>query len=176
MADNEKHSGVFEAFYRDDHLRLLRFLMHLGASVDDAWDVAQETYARACGHWDKIVSNPASWTRVTALHEYQRLSTRSREEIRRAGLDRRLLSPHLDELDLPEEVKRVNEAIARLPRREAEVMALTIDGFKPREIAALLNSSRPDAPALSANAVSSALRQARRKLRSELMNWHGGGA
>ena len=176
MAGDEKHSGEFEAFYRADHLRLLRLLMHFGAGVDDAWDAAQETYALACLHWGEIERNPAGWTRRTALREYRRLSSRSREELRRAQLDRRLLSPHLDELDLPEEVKRVNEAIARLPRREAEVMALTIDGFKPREIAKLLSDIRPDLRPVTANSVSSALRQARQKLRQELAIAQGGAA
>jgi RNA polymerase sigma-70 factor (ECF subfamily) len=165
--------GTFEEFYRADHRRLLRLLMQVGASVDDAGDAAHEAYTRAWAAWAAIES-PAAWVRVTALREYHKRAERSREELRRAQVDRRLLAPHLDNLEIPEEAERVTAAIARLPRRQAEVMALTVDDYKPREIAALLSEVHPSDPPLSANAVSAALMQARRRLREDLMGGQGG--
>jgi DNA-directed RNA polymerase specialized sigma24 family protein len=154
----------FERFYRAELVRLIRFLRSLGANWDAAWDISQESFLKALRCWDNLV-DPAKWIRTTAAREYRRAETRRADELPRmlrGGWEPR---PQFDRLSLHTEETRVLATIASLPARQAEVMALTYDGYKPTEIAEILRDVYPRDNGITADAVRASLYQARHKLR-----------
>jgi DNA-directed RNA polymerase specialized sigma24 family protein len=168
MTDNvpelEAATDSFEDFYRQELVRILRFLRSLGADWERAWDVSQESFLKAMQCWGDL-SHPGRWIRTTAAREYRRI------EVRRAGELNRMLRggweprPHFDKLSLHEEEAKVLAVIASLPPRQAEVMAFTCDGYKPNEIAEILLDVYPEENGITAEAVRASLYQARHKLK-----------
>jgi RNA polymerase sigma factor (sigma-70 family) len=154
----------FVTFYRDEHIRLIRLLRKLGAGWDDAWDISQHTFTEALRYWDGIDA-PSAWIRTTAVRAYRKAQIRATEDVVRAFRGGWQPRPHFDKLDLREEEQRVYEAIASLPSRQAEVMALTYDGFDPKEIARILSAAYPGEDVINPEAVRASLYQARQKLR-----------
>jgi RNA polymerase sigma factor (sigma-70 family) len=160
----ERRRDAFERFYRTEHVLLIRFLRSLGASWEAAWDTSQECFLTALQCWDNL-SDPARWIRTTAVREYRRNQVRRASELPRmlrGGWEPR---PHFDRLDLSAQEARVFAAIGGLPPRQAEVMALTYDGYKPKEIAEILGDAYPGDHGITADAVRASLHQARQKLR-----------
>lgn len=156
--------GSFECFYREELVSLLRFLLSLGASREGAWDISQECFLTAMRCW-KDISDPPKWIRTTAAREYRRTQARRADELNRmlrGGWEPR---PHFDHLSIAAEETRVLTAIASLPARQAEVMALTYDGYKPKEIAEILHAVYPGENSITADAVRANLYQARHKLK-----------
>ena len=49
------------SFYDDHYHRVVRFIMHAGASPADAQDAAQEAFTES---WKLMTSNPAAWQAV----------------------------------------------------------------------------------------------------------------
>ncbi|BCL17868.1 RNA polymerase sigma factor [Micromonospora sagamiensis] len=148
--------AAFSAFYRNEVGRLVAFLVWQGASVADAADVAQETMRRALEQWDTIRS-PGPWTRRVASREYAR---------RMAGLvelptddlaDRTpLLRASVSEIAAWEAGQEELRLLGHLPSRQRQVMAWTLEGYQPGEIAEQLN--------MTPEAVRSSLLKARRAL------------
>ncbi|MEV4755452.1 RNA polymerase sigma factor [Micromonospora sp. NPDC049559] len=143
----------FPDYYREDFARLIRFLITQGASLAEAEDVAQETMKAALLVWPTI-DHPQAWTRLVArrtLWRGRRQSLRERELMLRHG--------RLDEVTeaiFDTEVCHVLQLLNRLPVEQRDVMAWTIDGYTPNEIA----SRTGQKPAT----VRSHLRYARRQL------------
>jgi len=164
MTDPEPGRISFDSFYRTEHLRVIRFLRSLGASWEEAWDISQYCCLTALERWDKI-SNPAPWIRTVVLNEYRYVRKRQADELQRmlrGGWEPR---PHFDKLDLCSEEAQVCDIIASLPPRQAEVMALTFDGYTPKEIAGILSKAYPEDGSITADAVRASLYQAREKLK-----------
>ena len=154
----------FECFYRAEHVRLIRFLRKLGASWEEAWDISQHCFVKALKCWDSL-RDPPSWIRTTIVREYRRIQARRADELARSlrgGWEPR---PHFDRLDLHSQEAGVYAAIANLPPRQAEVMALTYDGYTPTEIAQILSDVYPAEDGMTAAAVRASLYQARVKLK-----------
>jgi DNA-directed RNA polymerase specialized sigma24 family protein len=108
--------------------------------------------------------------RTTATRDFRKSQVRSGQERLRAvegGWGRR---PHFDKLDLRDGELAVVQAISGLPQRQAEVIALTYDGYKPREIARILSAAYPGQHEITSEAVRSSLRHARSRLKRVLVD------
>jgi RNA polymerase sigma factor (sigma-70 family) len=130
----------FEALYRGERPRLIRYLMSLGASQHQADDAVQVSFARAWDRWDTI-RHPRAWLYTVALHESgrARAADSGREIPAGDALPDTVCVPDAGDLViLNEEEERVLAALANLPLRQRQVMSLAIAGFTAAEIAAEL--------------------------------------
>lgn len=151
---------AFEQFFRDEYRGLVVFVERYGAQPADAEDVACEVMDQARRRWSEL-RNPRNWVRKAASHEFLKEKQRTEKRAQYA----RLLAADRHHHDGPtgtatEGWEHVRQSLARLPPTQRMVMALTVDGYKPEEIAELLGKP-PDT-------VRSNLREARRKLRTWL--------
>ena len=127
----------FEAVYRAERSKLVRYLMSMGVGQHQADDAVQAAFARACDRWDTI-RQPRAWLYKVALREFCRVqSGQARREIPAGdALPEAAAEPDAGYLVvLNEEEELVRAALATLPDRQRQVMALTIAGFSPAEIA-----------------------------------------
>jgi RNA polymerase sigma factor (sigma-70 family) len=127
----------FEIFFKEDLTRLTGFLINKGASRADADDVAQEAMIAAYRHWAKASGYPHAYVRTAAERILRRKwakdgrlrPTESRElqalvEQQRPATD--LFDP---------ETRYIFDMVRSLPDAQRQVMAWTIDGFGPKDIA-----------------------------------------
>jgi RNA polymerase sigma factor (sigma-70 family) len=126
VADTE-----FAAFYRSFMPGLVAFLRYQGVPLKDAADLAQETMIKAYARWSTI-DTPRAWTKRVASRAWAR---------RLAGVDEALVA------DVPEPLLAVSDVaiweqqhdilrvLDRLPPRQRQVLAWTLDGHTPAEIA-----------------------------------------
>jgi RNA polymerase sigma factor (sigma-70 family) len=127
----------FEAVYRSERSRLVRYLMSMGAGQHQADDAVQAAFARAYDRWDTI-RQPRAWLYKVALRESYRADG-WREIPAGDALPDAAKEPDTGDLVvLNEEEERVQAALAALPGRQRQVMALAIAGFTTAEIAAEL--------------------------------------
>ena len=124
----------FDTFYREFLPTLVGFLVWQGAG-SDAQDMAQEAMTRAYRAWDQV-QNPAAWTRTVAFRAW----LRHRDDVRE------LAGPVPDRADDDvtgqerwEQHDPVLRLLARLPDRQRQVLAWSVDGYTPTEIAAELD-------------------------------------
>lgn len=130
----------FEAVYVAERSKLVRYLMCVGVSQHQADDAVQTAFARAYELWDTI-REPRAWLYKVALHESYRVRTgHGRREIPAGdALPDTAAEPDAGDLIvLNEEEEQVRAALAALPGKQRQVMALTVAGFSPAEIAAEL--------------------------------------
>jgi RNA polymerase sigma factor (sigma-70 family) len=148
----------FTAFYRAEVTTLVRFLLNLGATLTDAADLAQDTMIDAYKSWCSI-QRPRAWIRRVASRKYGH---------RRYGIEvlfdpvdggPLLAQTHLDQRDW-EHRQEILRLVANLPWRQRQVMAWTIDGYEPHEIASELG--------IKPEAVRGSLKLARRALAAQL--------
>ena len=122
-------SGGFEDFYRESKDRVFRTVLATIGNFHDAEDFTSEAFMRAYKAWDELQnhSSPAAWVVVTAKNLF--LDSR-----RRAN---RLQSIHAEiaQLDLVTPVDaahdleidwEIHRAIAQLPERQREVLAMRL--------------------------------------------------
>lgn len=127
---------------------LIRFLMNIGASLEDAQDVTQEALIDGwrlaeSGGW-AAVKNPAGWIRRVGQRKYYRHSTRAGREVPVPDFAD-APPPALWPADLADEARAVLEGLRRLPPRERTALALQIDGFSSRETADYLGITEQEA-------------------------------
>jgi RNA polymerase sigma-70 factor (ECF subfamily) len=144
----------FEAFYRATVVPLVRFLVLQGAPVTDAAEIAQDTLANAYPRWGTL-THPRAWSYRVASKAWIRRATTVRED-------------PVAEPPEPGPLLRANPtnawhvrhelvtALAELPARQRQVMAWTLSGYTPAEIATELQ--------LPGDQVRANLHLARRKL------------
>jgi RNA polymerase sigma factor (sigma-70 family) len=148
-------SAFFEAHYAG----LLRLLMFLGIPRPDAEDVLQkasEDLVRRVREGQEITW-PANYVKTAAVRFFLKDRARTRRDLWLivAAPEDADASPGLA-ASVIEEKSLVMELLRRLPERQAEVLALAIDGLTSAEIARLLGRS--------ASTIRSNLMQARRSL------------
>jgi RNA polymerase sigma factor (sigma-70 family) len=148
---------AFATFYRTQTPALVRFLIWTGARLADAADLAQDTMIEAFKNWHDI-EYPRAWIRRVASRKYGR-SLASTEEVVEQMDGRPLLPAHCNVIGW-EQLREIQRLLALLPPRQRQVMAWTYDGYEPHEIAAELG--------ITAEAVRSSLKLARRKLAQQL--------
>lgn len=152
---------AFSDFYRERLPKLIVYVRYLGASLDDASDVAQETMRKAHERWSTL-TNPTAWTRTVAAREYLTMVTRGPRE---TSLDDdaahdNATHPLLrarDEIAEFDARDEFSSLVAGLPARQRQVLAATYDGATPAEIAEDLE--------IPAATVRSTLRHARNRVR-----------
>lgn len=129
----------FSAFYRADFPRLVGYLIQVGASREDAKDVAQETMRTLHRKW-REVRQPKAWARTTARRALVRMLMSSREQDLEETPEPAAAYLVSDQA-LWESLERdeVLAILRELPPRQRQTMALTFDGFKPAETAQILD-------------------------------------
>ncbi|WP_051153211.1 RNA polymerase sigma factor [Nocardia niigatensis] len=145
----------FKEFYREFIKPLIGFLMWQGASLADASEVAQETMTKAMTCWADI-RNPKAWTRLVAGRALvRRFASVDEDPVAEVSERPALLYSDAD-LDAWEQRQDVMAALAKLPPRQRQVMAWTLQEYTPSEIADTLQ--------IAATAVRANLKKARRNI------------
>ncbi|MEU6731313.1 sigma-70 family RNA polymerase sigma factor [Nonomuraea wenchangensis] len=134
----------FAEWYRREFPDLLLFAHRLGARWHEAFDLAQEACAKAFPRWTEI-GRPRAYVRVAIRNAYFKKGQPGREsELGAAGTD--TVSAGDQELlrvMFQDQERAIFAAIRHLPPVQREIMAWTIDGYTPAEIAKLLDKSPP---------------------------------
>jgi RNA polymerase sigma factor (sigma-70 family) len=158
---SELREEAFAEFFRAEHKKLIRFVMAIGASGDEAAEIAQVTFFKAYEGWSGIRS-PRAWIRRVAVNELTATRRAARRETPQATLpDAPVPVSTALAAELTEEARQVLDALQALPPRQRQVTAWIIDGFGAVEIARELGVS-PDS-----------VRQSYAKARKNLGRFYG---
>jgi RNA polymerase sigma factor (sigma-70 family) len=131
----ESAQDEFPAFYRRFLPTLVAFLMWQGAPGDRAADLAQETMIKAYNKWQDIRS-PEAWTRRVASRELVRHVSRVEEEpVDQVPDTVSSLLPRPDELAEWECKHELLNLMKLLPPRQRQVLAWSMTGYTPSQIA-----------------------------------------
>ncbi|MFJ1767967.1 RNA polymerase sigma factor [Amycolatopsis sp. NPDC088138] len=132
-APDTVRDAEFTAFYRVTTKQLVAFLIAQGASLGEAADITQNTMIKAYQGWHGI-EHPRAWAHRVA----SRALVRHRLEARDTPVaDPPEPNPLLRTTDIEhwERHHDIARALNELPPRQQQVMAWTIFGFTPTEIA-----------------------------------------
>jgi RNA polymerase sigma factor (sigma-70 family) len=133
--------GEFAEFFRAEHKRLVRFVIAVGASGDEAAEIAQVTFVKAFEGWDTIRA-PRAWIRRVAVNELTAARRAARRETPQPTLpDAPAPVSTALAVELTEEARQVLAALQALPPGQRQVMAWIVDGFGAAEIARELGVS-----------------------------------
>lgn len=143
----------FSAFYRAEVRGLVVFLLHHGATLAVAADMAQEAMIRAHRYWGTIRS-PRAYVRTVAARALARRTASVPEVPVDEVPEPTSLLPRPDAYADWEEQHVTLALLRSLPPRQRQVLAWTLDGYAPAEIAEQLS--------LSSEAVRASLKKARR--------------
>ena len=160
-------AGAIAALFRDHHAELVRLALFMVGDLPTAEDVVQDVYAslhrRSRAH---RVEAPLPYVRAAVLNGCRSV-LRRRGIARRAGLTHRAslgdetmtLASAESEVILSEDRRQVLSALARLPRRRREVLALRYYlGLSEAEIAAVLGISAGTVKSTAARALAALAR------------------
>jgi RNA polymerase sigma factor (sigma-70 family) len=149
----------FSAFYRSTVQKLTGFLIHQGAALPVAADIAQETMIKAYRRWSEI-RQPQAWVRTVASRALVRKVADIREDSVEQVPEPTSLLPRPDafaEWEVRHDALRIAQS---LPPRQRQIFAWTLSGFDPSEIAEELG--------LTPEAVRASLMKARRTVAGHL--------
>lgn len=146
--------AAFSAFYREFVPTLVAFLVWQGARLPDAADITQDTMMKVYKDWSTI-RHPEAWARTVASRELVRRIARIPEDLCPDPPECPLL-PTLTNVEAWEQRHEILRLLDQLPPRQRQVLAWTMDGYTPTEIAEELE--------IAPEAVRSSLRKARRTL------------
>jgi RNA polymerase sigma-70 factor (ECF subfamily) len=154
----------FTAFYRATTKQLVAFLITQGAGLAEAADIVQNTMAKAYQNWHTI-EHPRAWahrvaSRALIRHKLDARDTPVAEPPEPSPLLR------ANDIELWERTHDIARALDELPPRQQQVMAWTLFGFHPTEIA--------DELSMAPGTVRQNLLSARRALSSWLARKDGG--
>jgi RNA polymerase sigma factor (sigma-70 family) len=124
--------------YQAEKPRLVRYLIHCGASYHDADDAAQRALARLYEKW-ATVRHPQPWLRKVALRELGRANVTN--ECLLEGPDQFSAPRDHAGIDCLLEEDTVLSAIRQLPELQRQVFALHFDQFRTSEIAEILQTT-----------------------------------
>lgn len=156
-------NAEFAAFYQENTKSLVAFLLVQGANLIDATDIVQDTMTAAYRRWRSIEHHRAWAYRVTSRALIRRISTIHEDPVAEPSQPSPLLrDTDIDHWEQHQDIARV---ISRLPPRQRQIMAWTLFGYTPTEIAGELN--------ITPEAVRSTLLKARRALRTHLAGKEG---
>lgn len=137
QASTEGLAADFSACYARELSGVVWFVMSLGADSHRAADVAQSAFAEAFAVWDRI-EHPAAWLRRVAGRIFYR-DLAVREVPVDSVPDTSSPLSAASEAELHDQARAVLAALADLPPKQRQVMAWSIDGFSPAEIAGELD-------------------------------------
>lgn len=154
----------FSAFYREDFWRVASYVMFMGTTSSDAYDITQEAMAITYRRWREVTS-PRAFVRTVARRAFAHYKHTIERPVGEIHESATLLFGAPTDSTEALAFANVNSAnladeLGRLPRRQREVLALTVDGHSPAEIADILG--------IEANAVRVHLHHARAKVRARL--------
>lgn len=158
------HVAAFSEFYREFVPTLVNFLVWQGARLPDAAEIAQETMTKAYQCWSEI-RQPKAWARTVAYRALVRRTVSTRENPVELVPEGSSLLPASTDVEMWEQRHYVLHALRRLPPRQRQVMAWSLDGYTPAEIATELQ--------ITAEAVRASLMKARRALAEYLSTTQG---
>ncbi|MFI5956810.1 sigma-70 family RNA polymerase sigma factor [Cryptosporangium sp. NPDC051539] len=158
----DQQNTHFDEYFRSNYVRLVRWLIFSGATGVEAHDAIQSAMEAAFRHWPRI-STPDPYVRKVAMRYFLRERARAARE---KPTERTAAEPvATTHFEYRAEVQEVRAALASLPPAQRFVVALSMDGYTPKEISQLLEKP--------SSTVRSHLRFARRALRSKLIRGHG---
>lgn len=134
----EGDEASFEALFNRHYDMVYGVLFRLTGTRQEAEDLAQEVFLKLYRKPLWREENVAGWLYRVALNMgYNALRTAIRRERREQTAGRAADSPPCpeDEVSLRETQRRVREALAKLPDREAWLLVLREMGFSYRELA-----------------------------------------
>jgi RNA polymerase sigma factor (sigma-70 family) len=143
----------FACFYREHVRRLVAYLLYQGAPAHLAAELAQEAMITAWRRWDTIAS-PKAYVYAVAYKAFVRHAVDVAEQPVAEVPEPTVIMPHPEEAEAWLQKQQVIDVLRALPPRQRQVLALTIDGWPPAEIAGLLG--------IDPSAVRSNLMKARR--------------
>lgn len=133
--DRPQSTADFVAFYRANIRPLTGFLVNHGASVHVAADIAQDTMTDAYRNWTGI-THPKAWVHKAASRALIRKFASVREEEPVAELpEPSSLIPRPDAIAEWEARHDALPLLRSLPVRQRQVLAWTLAGFTPTDIA-----------------------------------------
>ncbi|MCP3976947.1 MAG: SigE family RNA polymerase sigma factor [bacterium] len=152
--------GSFDAFYDTEFESVAALALVLSGSRHGAEDLAQEAFLAAYRRWDEIglYDDPGAWVRRVVAN--RAVSVIRRRVVEAKALPRLIRAP--DPLpDMSPESEHVWRAVRRLPRRQAQTVALFyLEDLPLDQIASILD--------LSVETVRTHLRRARKTLNRRL--------
>lgn len=155
-------SESFESFYRRERLGMVGLAYVLSGSRLAAEDLAQDALIAAYRHWDVVrrLDQPSAWVRRVVANNSFSMLRRAKAEAR--ALARAAIGRRWDPIpEIPSTSFEVWSEVRRLPRRQAEAVALYyVAGLTMPEIAETLGCSK--------ETVNTHLRRARSTLGSRL--------
>jgi RNA polymerase sigma-70 factor (ECF subfamily) len=159
--------------YETHFPRLFRYLDRLSGDAALAADLTQETFVRLYGR-AAPPDDPAAWLITVAMNLLRNAKSTAARRIRLLGAARgeaTLADPPpepgaaVDSADLS---RRVRAALAQLPERDRHLLLLRAEGYRYRELAAVLE--------LNAASVGVLLARAKRAFRAAYEERRGGDA
>jgi RNA polymerase sigma factor (sigma-70 family) len=134
-----------EAFYTIEYLKLVKILVLLDATMEEAEDAAQEAmtdFAKR-SKAGQAVDNPASYVRTAAVRFFIKERQRGRERLQRELRSGYLaLEAHLDDrLTTLEGEQYIEQLLACLTWTQQQVIRLVMDGLSTHEIAEKLGKN-----------------------------------
>ena len=142
----------FELWYRHEHARLVASLLLVAGDLHAAQDAADEAFARALAHWDRVgaMDSPTGWVYKVALNVIRRRG-------RRAAIEQRLLARQPAPTVVPAPAGEAWEAVRGLPPRQRATVVL-------RYVADLTEAQVAVALGVGRSTISSNLADAKRTL------------
>jgi RNA polymerase sigma-70 factor (sigma-E family) len=135
--------GDLDALYRREYRSVVALAYGLSGSRSGAEELAQEAFLEAHRAWDRISTydDPAAWVRRVVVN-------RSVSQVRRRVAEARALTRVMGRRELPAALPDSDaefwRAVRRLPRRQAQAVALHyLDDLSVADVAAILEIS-PD--------------------------------
>ncbi|GAA3087397.1 RNA polymerase sigma factor [Streptosporangium carneum] len=143
----------FSTFYRTTIRQLVVFLLSQGAELTVAADIAQDTMTKAYQRWTEI-DQPKAWAYAVASRALIRKIVDILEDPCDQLPEPTSLLPHPDAAAEWEARHDTLRMLRNLPPRQRQILAWTLDGYTPTEIAEQL--------CITPNTVSANLKKARR--------------
>lgn len=139
-APGQRAPGVaekFAAFYREHFPRLMAYLLYQGATASLAADLAQDAMITAYRRWPELTS-PRAYTWKVAGRAFIRHAVTTPELPADQVPEPASMLPRPGEAEAWAQEQEVLTVLRALPPRQRQVLALTIDGWAPGEIAEML--------------------------------------
>jgi RNA polymerase sigma factor (sigma-70 family) len=157
-------ADAFERLFLSEYTRVVTIAKKILQDANAAEDVAQEVFLAFHRRHSALAEFGPVWLHRAALHsainEVRKRKRRTRYEL--AGFDPQPQAPDAEARVLEEDERRqVREALSRLPRRSAEVLALRHSGLTYEQTAAALG--------VKTDQVGTMLRRAEARLRKEVV-------
>jgi RNA polymerase sigma factor (sigma-70 family) len=131
----------FDAFYTDQHRRLPALVRKIfrGRNFDggiDPEDVVQDALVVAACDWERIgrMADPGKYVRTVAANRAERVIEKARREGQLFVDDFENLIRGVASIEQTVTAELVRDVLSALPRRRAQVLFLTADGWTDTEI------------------------------------------